>query len=119
MPVKVTVEGTPAKVRIVTGLFTGDGSASFAVAVPVPRVLLGAMVTLTLPVESVVPEVAESVPAPPVPAAVENAIGTLCCMGLTVAVRVRAAPPAVNDVELETSETLVAAVAVTLIVGPP
>jgi len=117
--VKATVEGTPALVVIVTVLVTGAARASFAEAVPVPSVLLGESVTVTLPVESVVPELVESVPAPPVPAAVENAIGTLCCMGLTVAVRVRAAPPAVNDVELETSETLVAAVAVTLIVGPP
>jgi len=72
------VEGTPAKVSIVTTLVTADGSASFAVAVPLPNVLLGAMVRVTLPVESVVPEVAESVPAPPVSAAVENASGTPC-----------------------------------------
>ena len=84
-----------------------------------PNVLLGAMVTVTLPLESVVPEVAESVPAPPVPTAVENANGTLCCTGEIVAVRVRADPPAVNVVELVTSDTLVAAVEVTLSVGPP
>jgi len=118
--VKATVEGTPALVVIVTTLVIGAGSASFAVAVPVPNVLLGASVNVTLPVEPVVPEVAESVPAPPgLPAAVEKANGTPCCTGAIVAVRVRAAPPAVNDVELETNDTLVAAVEVTLIVGPP
>ena len=88
-------------------------------AVPLPNVLLGAIVRVTLPAESVVPEVVESVPAPPVVAAVENANGTLCCTGEMVAVRVRADPPAVNVVELVTSDTLVAAVEVTLSVGPP
>ena len=100
-------------------LVTGVASASFTVAVPAPAVLLGAMVKVTLPVASVVPEVADSVPAPPVVAAVENANGTLCCTGEIVAVRVRADPPAVNVVELVTSDTLVAAVEVTLSVGPP
>ena len=104
---------------IVTTLVTGVASASFTVAVPAPAVLLGAMVKVTLPVASVVPEVADSVPAPPVVAAVENASGTPCCTGVIVAVSVRAAPPAVNVVALVVKEVNpVAAVELTAIVGP-
>ena len=75
---KATVEGTPALVVIVTVLVTVAARASFAEAVPAPNVLLGASVRVTLPVESVVPDLVETVPAPPVPAAVENASGTPC-----------------------------------------
>ena len=112
------MDGGPALVVIVSMLVTGVASLSFAEAVPVPAVLLGVSVRTTLPVESVLPEVIESVPAPPVPAAVEKVNGTLCCTGLTVAVSVRGAPPAVNASELEVITTLVAAVEVTLMPGP-